>query len=88
MKKARPELHSPEKSGREGSFGLACCLDRASGTGGGGLIEEGMGVRGEAMVRAGAGLVMSWVSCYSWAVRSMRVVLMACSETFCHLVSS
>jgi len=37
LKKARPELHSLEKLGGEGSFGLVCCLDRADGTGKGGL---------------------------------------------------
>jgi len=30
LRKARPELHLPEKSGGEGSFGLACCLDGAA----------------------------------------------------------
>ena len=89
MKKAQLELCSLEKSGGEGSFGLACCLDRASGTRGGGLTGgEGAGAGGRAIVGAGAGLVMSWVSCCSWAVRPARVVLMACSETFCHSVSS
>jgi len=35
LKKAQPELHSPEKSGGEGSFGLAHYLDRAARTRGG-----------------------------------------------------
>ena len=73
----------------EGSFGLAYCLDGASGTGGEELTEgEGTGAGGRVMVRVGAGLVMSWVSCCSWAIRPTRVVLMACSETFCRSVSS
>ena len=88
MKKAQPELYSPEKSGGERSFGLAHCLNRTSRTGGGGLTGEGADAGGRAMVGAGAGLVMSWVSCCSWAVRPVRVVLMACSKTFCHSVSS
>jgi len=89
LRKAQPELCSLEKSGGEKSFGLAYCLDRASKTRGEGLTgEEGAGARGRAMVRAEAGLVMSWMSCCSWAVRPMRVVLMACSETFCRSVSS
>jgi len=89
LRKAQPELRSLEKSEGEGSFGLAYCLDRVSKTGGGGLTGgEGAGARGRAIVRAEVGLVMSWVSCCSWAVRPMRVVLMACSETFCRSVSS
>ena len=40
------------------------------------------------MVGAGVELVMSWVSCYSWAIRPARIVLMACSEMFCRSVSS
>ena len=32
------ELHLPEKSGGEGSFGLVCCLDGADGTREGGLM--------------------------------------------------
>jgi len=60
LKKARPEFHSLEKSGREGSFGLIRCLDRADGTGKGGLTGEGdIGIRGGATVRAGAGPVIS-----------------------------
>ena len=86
LRKARPELRLPEKSGRERSFGLAHCLDRASETGGKELIGgEGTDTRGRAIVRVGAELVMSWVS---WAIRPTRVVLMACSKTFCHSVSS
>ena len=58
LRKARPELCSPEKSGGEGSFGLVRCLDRAAGTGEGGLTggRDG-GIRGGATV--GAGAVMS-----------------------------
>jgi len=58
LRKARPELHSPEKSGGEGSFGLICCLDRAAGTRKGGLTEGGDGgIGGRATV--GTGAVMS-----------------------------
>jgi len=89
LRKARPELCSPEKSRGERSFDLAHCLDRASETGSRELIgEEGAGAGGRVMVRVGAGLVMSWVSCCSWAIRPTRVVLIACSKTFCHSVSS
>ena len=81
MKKTRLELRSLEKSGGEGSFGLAHCLDQAARTGGGGLTGgEGAGTGGRAMVRAGVGLVMSWVICCSWAVRATRVVLIVYSE--------
>jgi len=47
LRKARPELRSPEKSGGEGSFGLVCCLDGADSTGKGGLTggRDG-GIRG------------------------------------------
>jgi len=58
LRKARPELHSPEKSGGEGSFGLVCCLDGADRTGEGGLTGGGdVGIRGRATV--GVGAVMS-----------------------------
>jgi len=58
LRKARLELRSPEKSGGEGSFGLVRCLDRAAGTGGGGLTggRDG-GIGGGATV--GMGAVMS-----------------------------
>jgi len=60
LRKARPELRSPEKSGGEGSFGFICCLDGAAKTGEGGITGGGdMGIRGGATVGAGAGLVMS-----------------------------
>jgi len=60
LKKARPELHSPEKLGEEGSFGLVRCLDWANGTGEGGLTGDGdVGIGGEATVGAGVGLVIS-----------------------------
>ena len=69
------ELRSPEKSGGEGSFGLVCCLDGAAGTGEGGLTGgRDVGIRGRTTV--GAGAVMSWVSCCSWAVRPTKVALM------------
>jgi len=55
LKKTRPELRSPEKSGGEGSFGLVRCLDRADGTGEGELTRgRDMGIGGRATVRAGA----------------------------------
>jgi len=60
LKKARPELCSPEKSGGEGSFGLVRCLDGADGTGEGGLTGGGdVGIGGGATVGAGAGPVIS-----------------------------
>jgi len=37
FKKARPEVRSPEKLGKEESFGLVRCLVGADGTGEGGL---------------------------------------------------
>jgi len=58
LRKVRPELCSPEKSGGEGSFGLVRCLDGAAGTGEGGLTGGGDGsIGGEATV--GVGAVMS-----------------------------
>jgi len=58
LRKARLELHSLEKSGGEGSFGLVRCLDGADGTGEGGLTGGGdVGIRGRATI--GAGAVMS-----------------------------
>ena len=58
LRKAHPELHLPEKSGGEGSFGLVCCLNGADGTGEGGLTGGGdVGIRGRTTV--GAGAVMS-----------------------------
>jgi len=58
LRKARPELRSPEKSGGEGSFGLIRCLDGAAGTGEGGLTGGGDGgIGGGATV--GTGAVMS-----------------------------
>jgi len=60
LKKAQPELHSPEKSGGEGSFGLVRCLDGADGTGEEGLTGDGdVGIGGRATVGAGAGPVIS-----------------------------
>jgi len=60
FKKARPEVHSLEKSGREGSFGLVCCLVGADGTREGGLTGGGDVVNGGgATVGAGAGAVIS-----------------------------
>jgi len=58
LRKARPELRLPEKSGGEGSFGLVHCLDRANGTGEGGLTGGGDGgIGGRATV--GVGVVIS-----------------------------
>jgi len=89
LRKARPKLHSPEKSGGEGSFGLARCLDGVARAKERGLTRGGdAGIRGGAMVDAGAELVISWVICCNWAVRAVRVVFIACSKAFCHLVSS
>jgi len=60
LKKARLELRSLEKSGGEGSLGLVHCLDRADGTGEGGLTGgEDVGIGGGATVGAGAGPVIS-----------------------------
>jgi len=60
LKKARPELCSPEKLGGEGSFGLVYRLDRADGTGEGELTEgRDMSIGGGATVGAGVGLVIS-----------------------------
>jgi len=58
LREARLELHSPEKSGGEESFGLIRCLDRVDGTGEGGLTggRDG-GIRGRATI--GVGVVMS-----------------------------
>jgi len=55
LRKVCLELCSPEKSGGEGSFGLVCCLDKADGTGEGGLTGgRDMGMGGGATVGAGA----------------------------------
>jgi len=60
FKKARPEVHSLEKSGGEGSFGLVRCLVRVDGTGEGGSTGGGDVVTGGgATVGAGAGPVIS-----------------------------
>jgi len=60
FKKARPEVHSLEKSGGEGSFGLICYLVGADGTGEGGLTGGGDVVTGGgATVGAGAGPAIS-----------------------------
>ena len=83
LRKAQPELRSPEKSGGEGSFGLVRCLDGAAGVGEGETARgEDMSIGGRATAGAGVGPVMSWVSCYSWTVRPMRVALIVCSEVF------
>ena len=83
FKKARPEVCSLEKSGREGSFGLIRCLVGADGTREGELTGGGDVVnRGGATVGAGAGTVISWVSCCIWAIRPARVLLITCSEAF------
>ena len=66
LRKARPELRSPEKSGGEGSFGLARCLDEAAGAGEGGVTRGGdTDIGGRAIVDIGAELVISWVTCCS-----------------------
>jgi len=60
LRKAHLELHSPEKLGGEGSFGLARCLDEAAGAEEGGVTGEGdTGIGGGAMVDAGEELVIS-----------------------------
>jgi len=60
FKKARLEVRSLEKSGREGNFGLVRCLVGADGTGEEGLTERGDVVTGGgATVGAGAGPVIS-----------------------------
>jgi len=60
LKKAQLELHSPEKSGREESFGLVHCLDGADRTGKGGLTGgEDVGIGGGVTVGAGTGPVIS-----------------------------
>jgi len=60
LKKARLEFCSLEKSGREGSFGLVCCLDGMDRTRKGGLTGEGdIGTGGGVTVRAGAEPVIS-----------------------------
>ena len=43
LRKARPELCLPEKSGGKGSFGLVRCLDGVAGTGERGLTGDGDG---------------------------------------------
>jgi len=58
LRKARPELHSLEKSGGEESFSLICCLDGVDRTEKGGLMgSRDGGIKGRATV--GAGAVMS-----------------------------
>jgi len=64
LRKAHPELRSPEKSGREGSFGLARYLDEVARVGEGGLTRDrDVDIGGGVTVGAGAGLVVSWVIC-------------------------
>jgi len=66
LRKARPELRSPEKTGGEGSFGLARYLDEVARVGEGGVTGGGdTGIEGRATVDAGVELVISWVICYS-----------------------
>jgi len=58
LRKASLELHSPEKSEGERSFGLVYCLDRADRTREGGLTDGGdVGIGDRATV--GVGAVMS-----------------------------
>jgi len=59
FKKARPEVRSQEKSGREGSFGLVRCLVGVDGTGKRELTGGGDVTGGGATVGAGAGPVIS-----------------------------
>jgi len=60
FKKAQPEVRSPEKSGREGSFGLVLCLVGADRTGEGGLTGGGdVTIGGRVFVGVGAGPVIS-----------------------------
>jgi len=66
LRKARLELRSPEKLGGEGSFGLARCLDKATGAGEGGVTGGGdTGIGGRVTVDLGAELVITWVICCS-----------------------
>jgi len=66
LRKAHPELRSPEKSGGEGSFGLVRCLDGAARVGEGGVTGGGdTGIGDGVTVDAGAELVISWVICCS-----------------------
>jgi len=56
----------PEKSGGEGSFGLAHYLDEAARAGEGGITRGGdTGIGGGVTVDTGAELVISWVICCS-----------------------
>ena len=60
FKKARPEVHSLEKLGGEGSFGLVHCLVGTDGIREGELTGgEDVVIRGRATVGAGAGPVIS-----------------------------
>jgi len=60
LRKAQPELRSPEKSGEEGSFGLVRCLDGVAEAGEGGVAGGGdMGIGGGATAEVGARPVMS-----------------------------
>jgi len=54
LRKARLELHSPEKLGGEGSFSLARCLDEVAGAEEGGVTRGG-----DTGIRGGAELVIS-----------------------------
>jgi len=64
LRKARSELYSLEKSGGEGSFGLARCLDEVARAGEEGLTRGGnTGIGDRVTVGAGAKLVISWVIC-------------------------
>jgi len=66
LRKAHPELRFLEKSGGEGSFGLARCLDEAAGAREGGVTRGGdIGIGGGAAVDSGAELVISWIICCS-----------------------
>jgi len=60
LRKAQPELRSPEKSGGEGSFGLVRCLDGAARAGERGIARgRDIGIRGGATAGVGARPVTS-----------------------------
>jgi len=64
LRKACLELHLPEKSRGEGSFGLVRCLDEVAEAGKEGLTRGGdIGIGNGVMVGAGVELVISWVIC-------------------------
>jgi len=69
LSKTHLELRSPEKSGGERSFGLACCLDKVARAGEGGVTGGGdTDIGGGVTVDAGAELVISWVICCNYSM--------------------